>query len=162
LSFESISFSYISNAIPVQRGNISSILPGYIKFSYLIPKKMQIDFKEQNLRGFNFTFSVYGHNIIAKKHLSLMLTEGFNLGRLKLVNQEKQKMKNMIIAPFVGLVTRLSISKFSLFAIAQYDYDISSKMWKKQWFHKGQDIHIPGIRQSGLTLSTGVGYGLGN
>ena len=114
------------------------------------------------LRGFNLNLPVYGHKIIDKKYFGIFISEGIQVGRLKLVNDQKQKMKNMIIAPYVGLVTRLSISKFSLFAIAQYDYDISSKMWKKQWFHKGQDIHIPGIRQSGLTLSAGVGYSLGS
>ena len=68
----------------------------------------------------------------------------------------------MTIAPFVGLVAKVNISKICISFIAQYDYDISSKMWKKQWFHKGQETHIPGIRQSGLTLSAGVGYSLGN
>ena len=154
-NLESISISYLSNSIPVTR---KYIMAGYMRFSYVLPKKILVDTLEQNLRGFNFTFPFFGQNVISQKNISLFFTEGIQVGRLKLVNNENQKMKNMIFAPYIGLVTRLSISHFSLFASAQYDYDISSKTWKKQWFNNGQDIFIPGIRQSGLTFSLGIGY----
>jgi hypothetical protein len=162
LSVETISLTYVSDNIAVS-GGISrfSYLSGYLRFSYVIPKKIFIDSVEQNLRGFNFTMPFYGKNLVKKKNLSLFYTFGVQVGRLKLVreeNEQKQKTKNMTFAPYVGLVAKVNISKVCISFIAQYDYDISSKMWKNQWFHKGQDVHFNGIRQSGLTFSTGVGY----
>lgn len=159
LSAETISLTFVSSNIAVSGGfSKTPYLSGYLRFSYVIPKKIVVDSVEQNLKGFNFSFPVYGKNIVLKKNFSMFYTTGIQIGRLKLVDEENRKMKNMTIAPYVGLVAKVNIAKICISFIAQYDYDISSKMWKKQWFHKGQDVHFDGLRQSGLTFSAGVGY----
>ena len=154
LSVDMISLNFMNYLYVGRRMKFIS----YSRFSFILPKQIEIDFVSQKLRGFNMTLPIYGHRLIDKKNFGLFISEGVQIGRLKLVDNEKRKMKNMTIAPYVGLVAKVNISKVCISFIAQYDYDISSKMWKKQWFHKGQDVHFDGLRQSGLTFSAGVGY----
>jgi len=153
LPIQTISFSLLTDI------NISPSLkfPSYLRFTYVIPEEVEIDSVSQTLRGFNFNFPLFGHRIVDQKIFGLFISEGIQVGRLKLVDDDNRKMKNMIIAPYVGLVTKFNFSKITITALAQYEFDISSTIWKKQWFHKGQDVQFNGLRQSGLTFSVGIG-----
>lgn len=133
--------------------------PGYFMFSYLLPTKIKLyDSINEKLKGFNFKFSAAGQNVINKKHFETFFTEGLEFGRLKIVNDKKDKLKNGILAPYLGIVMRVTISRFSCFAISQFNYDFSTSKWKKTWFSKGQEEQIPGFNQTGLVFSFGIKY----
>ena len=156
LSIETISISVMSSVHFAAR--MKTI--GYFRFSYVLPKRVMIDSVSQNIRGFNLTMPLLGQRLIDKKYFGMFLFQGVQFGRLKLVDESNRKMKNMTIAPYVGLMSKINFSKYCLSLSAQYDYDVSSTKWKKQWFHKGQDVSFDGLRQSGLTFSVGIGRNL--
>jgi len=132
---------------------------GYYLYSFHIPQEITInDTTQQRIRGYNFKFSIAGQGIINRKHYQAFLTEGINTGRLKLINNEREKLKNPIVSPYIGLVLRATFGGFTFFTIAQFDYDLSSKKWKKLWFSDRQKIGVPGLKQHGLTLSFGINY----
>ncbi len=135
--------------------------PGYFTFSYLIPSTITFnDSIKEKLRGFNLKISFAGQNIIDRNHCAVFFTEGINCGRLKIINEKNEKAKNAIFAPYLGLVVRLTFSRFTLFAVSQVDYDISSSHWKKTWFSKNQENEIPNFKQGGLTFSLGINYSI--
>lgn len=135
--------------------------PGYFAFSYLLPADIIVnDSINEDIKGFNLKLSFAGQSLIHRKHLGIFLTEGWTFGRLKLVNEDKQKLKNPILAPFIGLVIRATIKRLSFFAISEFNYDLSSAKWKKTWVSKKQQESIPGFKQGGLNFSIGVNFSL--
>jgi hypothetical protein len=135
--------------------------PSYFIFSYLLPANITVnDSIKERLNGYNMRFSFLGQNIIRKKHLGLFFTEGLTFGRLKLVNEDKEKLKNAILAPYIGLVIRGTIKRLTFFAISEFNYDLSSAKWKKTWVSKKQQESIPSFKQSGLNFSIGINYSM--
>lgn len=133
--------------------------PGYFIFSYLLPTKIELnDSINEKLKGFNLKFSVAGQNVINKKHFEIFFVEGLEVGRLKIVNDKNDKLKNGLLAPYFGIVLRLTISRFTCFAVSQFNYDFSASKWKKTWFSKKQDEQIPGFNQTGMVFSFGIKY----
>ncbi|MES2286925.1 MAG: hypothetical protein V4547_14640 [Bacteroidota bacterium] len=129
--------------------------------SYLIPSTITInDSVKEKLKGFNYTLSIAGQNIIRKKNIGLFLTEGIKGGRLKLVDEQQKKIKNSLFGPFVGLVLRTTVSYITIFTSGQFCYDISSTKWKPTWFSKGQNLDISTLRQNGFTFTIGISYSL--
>lgn len=155
--------NYISLSV-IEQFNITRgkyNFPGYWTFSYLLPSSIKInDSINERLKGFNLKIPFGGQNIIRKKHLGLFFTEGLTFGRLKLVNEDKEKLKNAILAPYIGLVIRGTIKRLTFFAISEFNYDLSSAKWKKTWVSKKQQESIPSFKQSGLNFSIGINYSL--
>ncbi len=134
---------------------------GIVNFSYLVPTMITInDSVKEKLNGFTYTFSVFGQKIVKKKHFEMFLTEGISMGRLKMTNGNNQKLKNPSFAPFAGLVMRVSFSKFSLFSIAQFDYDISKSSWHRMNKGSSQNITVSPLHQGGYTFSFGINYSI--
>ena len=133
--------------------------PAYFLFSYLIPKTVYFD-NEQRMYGFDMRVSLAGQNVVDNRYFHFFVTEGIGFGRLKLVNDKGQKMKNPFFYPFVGLVSKVELSKFSFLVIAQFNLDISSGKWKELWFVDGQTFDLPRVNQSGINLSVGVCYNI--
>lgn len=132
---------------------------GYYFFSYNFPKSIIMnDTLNQKLYAYDIRFSLAGQYIIKNKHFHFFLTEGLSFGRMKLVNDNNEKMKNPFFAPYIGLVSGLTFSKFSVLIIAQFDIDLSSTKWKKTFFSDMQEIDIPNVKQSGLNISLGIAY----
>ncbi len=133
--------------------------PGYYMFSYLIPAKIKLnDALNEKLKGFNLTFSAAGQNVINKNHLEIFFTEGLKLGQLKILNDNNEKLTNNLLAAYLGLAAKLRISRFTIFAVSQFDYNLSSGSWKKAWFSKPQAEQISSFNQNGLIFSVGINY----
>ncbi len=67
-------------------------------------------------------------------------------------------MKNPILAPYVGLVLRVTLSRCNFFVITQFDADLSSGKWKDLNSSTKQSAHIPDFKQNGLNVSFGFNY----
>lgn len=154
------SCNYISiafmDALTVNR---KSRFPGFLGFSYLIPSNIITnDSINQRISGYTFMFSFYGQSIISKDKFKAYITSGMNWGRLKLVDEEKRKLKNVKFDPFIGLVINKRFSKFSLYTKAQYDFDIINNDWKKMLYWKKQSNKVNQFNQSGLVVSLGIKF----
>jgi hypothetical protein len=134
---------------------------GFFTFNFLLPQPILVnDSVKQKIKGFHLTFTLAGLSLVATDHFGMMICGGAKAGRVKLKDEQGVKMKNELVSPFAALYFKGTISIISIFAGAQYEYDVSSTRWKKTWFSKSSATSIPGFRQSGITLTAGISYNL--
>jgi hypothetical protein len=100
-----------------------------------------------------------GYDVFRKaKAIDLIFGGGLNLGRLKLVQNDYLHWKNMLITPKLSVIAKVYIGKFSLFAGAEYGYDISGSDWKEKRLasKRHASVPVPAFNQSGFNLSVGL------
>lgn len=162
IEFNSLPVNSISvNTIGMMHINRKYSFPSITGYQYIIPTQVTInDTSIQTLNGYNINFSLSGQTIVNKPNFGFFFTEGVRFGRLKLKDKNRVRIKNPINAIFVASVMQVSFSYFTLFATAQYDFDLSPKRWRKMWFYKAQELEIPKFNQSGLELRFGINFNL--
>lgn len=139
------------------------LFPDYSTLSFMIPSIITInDSVQEKMNGYSCKLSILGKYIIHKKNFDCFAIGGIEFGRTKLTNDKNEKLKNPFFAPYAGLVFRASIAKFSIFASAIYDYDVSKLGWKTVGHSIPQTIPVDDFNQTGFTFSVGVNYSFRN
>jgi hypothetical protein len=103
------------------------------------------------------------------KAFDFIFSGGLNLGRMKLVQQDKRffeyrgntlHRKNMLICPKIGAMTKIYLGKFCITLNAEYMYDLSGPRWKEKLLSVGKPHSVPvgGFNQSGFSFSIGLGW----
>lgn len=132
---------------------------GLMQFSYLQPKSIfSSDTLNLKLTGFNLRISFAGQTIFAKKHMAFFLTEGLKFGRLKLVNDKKEKLRNPVLAPFAAAILMFKFSDFRIILMANADYDQSGQKWLEMSFANPIDYKFSKFNQASINYSLGFGY----
>jgi len=135
---------------------------GHLSYSQVVPQNVIInDSLRGNINGFIFSFSVFGWNLIPKsKIFNILLSGGFNTGRLRFSKNELLKQKNPFFSPNLTLHPKLAVGKVVLSLRADYEIDISSNRWRRTISAKGNTIPLNTFNQSGATLFLCLGYKL--
>jgi hypothetical protein len=102
--------------------------------------------------------TLYGFDLLKNKKIDLIISYGFNTGRIWISGAEDTKQKNPYFAPMISIVPRVCIGKLSLQLKCSYDYDISSKEWKRKGLGDSEQLILNKFAHQGLNLSFGLGY----
>lgn len=139
------------------------LFPDYSSLSFMIPSIITInDSIQEKMNGYSCKLTLLGKYIVRKKSVHCFATGGLEFGRTKITNDKNEKLKNPFFAPYAGLVVRASIAKFSIFASAIYDYDVSKLGWKTVGNSIPQAITVDDFNQTGFTFAVGVNYSFRN
>jgi hypothetical protein len=135
--------------------------PGLSLFTYNLPYQMTLSQgTDVRVQGFSYRNSVAGQYLIRRKRVNIFLTEGYDFGRLKIIDDKKQKLKNGYFAPFVGLVAGVAFHNFTILGIVQYELDISNKKWKSLWIPEPIPVNVKEYSHSGFHIDLGISYSL--
>lgn len=132
---------------------------GHIAFLYAIPQDIKINSQNGKLTGFMFSCSVFGIDILRKKkNADLIISVGFNTGRLRIYQNELLRQKNPFFAPMISFHPKFTIKKVSLGLNIQLDYDLSRPNWRKTYFANTNKTLLDNFKQTGLTTLFFIGY----
>ena len=141
------------------RINRQFIYYGHIALLYIVPQEIEINNQKGKLTGFMFSCSVYGFDLLNKKKNSdLIISFGFNSGRLKISKNELLRQKNPFFAPMISFCPKFTIKRIIIGLNAQFDYDISKPNWRKTFFANSNKIPLDKFYQTGITTLFFVGY----
>lgn len=161
-SIEKIDFGKPLNAIGVSlqgplQVNRTYTYEGYIGYQFILPTKITVlDTVSQSLSGFSFKMSMAGQRIMYTKKVRMYLTQGLYAGRIKLIDEERKRLKNSNQGLFGGLHVGWKVWVFDIHAFAEFNWDITSSKWKKVWIAKKQDHVLPNWNQSGAQLGMSI------
>jgi len=109
--------------------------------------------------GFNLGFTLIGYDCFPKSRaLDLILIVGANTGRLKLYDNNLIRSHNPYFSPKITVFPRISIKRFTISLLAEYEQDISKAGWKKMRFGKAGSVNVDGFDQTGYSFYFGIGY----
>lgn len=103
---------------------------------------------------------ILGYDFIKSTRLDLKVCFGLNLGSVYLCGNKNTRQKNPGVAPLLVFNPRIFLGRVSIQGRIVYDYDLTNPDWKKRWFTKEPQTTIPEFRNSGLSISFGIGYQL--
>jgi hypothetical protein len=142
------------------RGNYQ--YTGHIYYTQVIPQKLQLnDSTSAIINGFNFAASVWGFDVIPKKqNIDLIISAGFNTGRLRLFIDKNTRQKNPFVSPNISITPRFIFGKLCFLIRAEYDIDVSSKNWRSSNFSETKHFPISQYSNTGFSLSACIGITL--
>jgi hypothetical protein len=152
-----VGIAYTSRVL-INRGVLNH--DGSMYYTQVVPKKIKInDSINANITGFNFGFTIYGRDLFRKqKNFDVIIGIGANTGRLRFYGNSYVTQKNPYFSPKLLITPRLIFGSFCFQINIDYDYDISSKNWRKTNFSDSPKINLPQTSNSGLTVLVGIGY----
>lgn len=136
----------------------------YESFSAILVKMIPVDIKindsiNAKLSGFNLGFPMFGYDFFPKQRaIDLILIVGANTGRLKLYNNDLIRSHNPYFSPKITIFPRITIKRFTISLLAEYEQDISKAGWKKMRFGKAGSFNVNGFDQTGYSFYFGIGY----
>ena len=134
---------------------------GHIALLYVIPQDITLNNQKGKLTGFMFSCSLYGVDILKeKKNTNLIISVGFNTGRLRIYQNELLRQKNPFFSPMVSFLPKFTIKKITFGLNIQFDYDISSPNWRKTQFANSNKTLLDKFQQTGVTTLIFIGYAL--
>jgi len=145
-----------SSLLNVSRG---AVFHGTCYYNQIIPQAVLINgINKCNVTGFIFGAS-FGRDLFSKSEkFDLILSGGFNTGRLRFYGDELARQKNPFFAPKIAVQPKIRIKKIAISLTIEYDYDISKSTWQRTYFSNSNKIIIDKLHQTGLTTFIGVGY----
>ena len=133
--------------------------PGQLMYTFIIPSVINVnDSIKETTYGFNFKLSLAGQWLVKKRNLRIFLTEGLYAGRLKVIDQDKKRLKNSNQGIFGSLILCVHSGRFSLFAMTELDLDITQSKWQKIWVAKRQNNELPNFNQSAINIALGIRF----
>ena len=135
---------------------------GHWYYTQVVPQKVTInDSVKCNLNGYMVSFSILGLGMFKSSSVfHLMLSSGFNTGRLRLHGNEWARQKNPFFSPSLTLQPRFLIGRMVLSLIAEYEFDISSPNWRRTYFATKNKIDLQKFRDTGATVYLCLGFNL--
>lgn len=136
---------------------------GHMYFTYIIPQRITIDSAETGkISGSIITLSFIGWDLLRNsKNVHFVVSGGANLGRLRIIGNERLRQKNAQLSPMISMAPFFLIGKMKLTLNFQYDYDLSKTAWKKTWFaDKENKAVVAPFRQTGASAFVTVGWNL--
>jgi len=132
---------------------------GHIALLYIIPEDININNQKGKLTGFMFSCSMYGIDFLPKnKNTDMIVSVGFNTGRIRIYQNELLRQKNPFFAPMISFLPKFTIKKITFGLNIQLDYDISSSNWRKTYFANTNKMLLDKFKQTGLTTLFFIGY----
>ena len=129
-------------------------MSGHFSYCQVIPQKITInDTVNCNINGFIFSFCLFGGDLFYKsKTFGLLLSGGFNTGRLRLSGNEWARQKNPFFSPKVSIQPKVRIKKIVLSLRGDYEYDISKPSWRRTYFANKNKIDLDKFKETGATI----------
>ena len=131
----------------------------HLSLCQVIPQEIKaMDTVNGRLTGFVLSASI-GFDLLGNsKHFNLMVSCGFNTGRLRIYQNELLRQKNPFFSPKVSVEPGVRFGKLFVSLKGEYEYDISSGNWRRTLFANKDKANLNSFRQSGLTTLISVGY----
>jgi hypothetical protein len=131
----------------------------HLSYSQVIPQEIRaLDTVSARLTGFVFSASIGLDLLGNSKHFNLMVSGGFNTGRLRMYQNELLRQKNPFFSPKISVEPGVRFGKVILSLKVEYEYDISSGNWRRTFFANKDKANLNSFQQSGLTTLISVGY----
>lgn len=131
---------------------------GHLNLLLVVPQDITINNQQGKLTGFIFSCSLFGVDLLKKKRNSkLIISVGFNTGRLRIYQNQLLAQKNPFFAPMISFLPKFTIKRITLGLNIQYDYDISSLNWRKTLFTSDHKTLLDKFQQTGLTTLFFIG-----
>lgn len=131
---------------------------GQMSYCQILPQSFYVhDSLKCTLGGFIYSAFVWGKRLNLNQ-FNVLLSLGFNTGRLRLYDGEFANQKNPFFSPKISLQPKLALWRLVLSVRADYEFDISRPGWRRTLFSKGPTIELDRLRQSGLTLFFCLGW----
>jgi hypothetical protein len=153
-----------SLATPVRYAGISAsmifdttgrkiLMGGYYSYAQVIPQPVWINGNEKAmLTGFVFSAGLSEVNFFRQsKVFNLLLTAGFNTGRLRMFRNELLDQKNPFFSPKIGVEPVFKFGHYFLSLKGEADYDISGTHWRRMLFTSSNKLNLNSFQQSGWT-----------
>jgi len=133
---------------------------GHLSYAQIVPHQLTInDSIKCNINGFVFSASLFGWDFFPKsKYFHLLFSGGFNTGRLRLGGNEWVRQKNPFFSPKLSLQPKIVIGKIILSVRADYEWDISSKNWRRTVFATKDKINLDSFKMDGTTVFFCFGF----
>lgn len=147
-----------SGGFNVTRGQFDFV--GHVSYKQVIPHRLAInDTIKCNINGFVFSACVFGWDFFSKsKIFHLLFSGGFNTGRLRLGGNEWARQKNPFFSPKISLQPKIAIGKIILSVRADYEWDVSSKNWRRTHFATKDKINLDPLKETGATVFFCFGF----
>ncbi len=131
----------------------------HLSFSQVIPQDVKIqDSIHGRLTGFVIGVSGGIDLLGSTKHFNLMITGGFNTGRLRMYENELLRQKNPFFSPKLAVEPAIRFGNCIISLKGEYEYDVSGANWRRTWFANKDKVNLNAFHQSGLTTLISVGY----
>jgi hypothetical protein len=131
---------------------------GHYALLFVVPQDIIINNQKGKLTGFVFSCTLYGIDLLRKnKNIDLIISAGFNTGRLHIYQNDLLKQKNPFFSPMISFLPKFTFKKISFGLNIQYDYDISSTNWRRTNFSSSSKIQLNKFQQTGITTLLFVG-----
>ena len=130
----------------------------HLSYSQVLPQQIRTsDSLKGKLTGFVFSGSI-GFDLLGNsKHFNLMVSGGFNTGRLRMYQNELLQQKNPFFSPKISVEPAIRFGKLIISVKGEYEYDISSGNWRRMIFASKNKMNLNAFQQSGLTTLISVG-----
>jgi hypothetical protein len=131
-------------------------------FLKIIPEKIDVnDSTKYKSAGHLFGLTMFGLDLLSgNKDADLILTGGFDSGRIKLVHENGFKILNKMFAPKISFQTIFKFSKITIGMYLDYSFDISKKGWKRNDTSVAIATPLSNFNQSGLNTLFFIGISL--
>lgn len=105
--------------------------------------------------GIKYGYDFFGWSESKNCILSLYL----NLGRMVIKETDSSmfKMKNQFVSPGISIEPRIVFNKITCSIIAEYNYDVSGKSWKRTSKSNNYFL-LDNFNQSGINLIFSIGF----
>ena len=130
-------------------------------FNQVLPPIKKInDTLNTNLIGYYISY-LDGVNIIKNSsNIDLVISLGFEFGRLRLYGNPLLRKKNSFFAPKIEIQPKIKIKRFVIGGFLGYGYDISNPNWKNTWFSKDKSYSLDKLSQSGYSWQVFLGWSM--
>lgn len=133
--------------------------PSSLYFLKVIPEKIRVnDSTEYKSTGHLFGLTMFGLDFLSRnKNADLILTGGFDSGRVKLIHENGFKILNKMFSPKISFQSIFRFSKISIGMNFDYVFDISSKEWKRNDTNNAIATPLNKFNQSGMNTMVFIG-----